>query len=363
MKSEDFLKGMLTGVCLMFGSVMIALLIYFLLFKKSGYENFENGALAGSGAKTETFDAFVDKEKFILNIINKNYYKDKDVSEIYDDVYHKLLESLDDPYSYYYSEDDFKKVTNKYEGEFIGMGCVMALLEDPSEIICVSVYEDSPAEKAGMQPGDIFVSVNGTDITGMDWDSARALFEGEEGTPLTVTVKRDGEKVELNMILSKVELNTVISRMVDETGKIGYIYCASFNGHTGDQFKEALDDLEKQGMEKLIIDLRENPGGTYDAAVSMLDRMIEKDKLLVYSEDRSGNKSESYAQDDLKFEKPTVILINGNSASASELFTQTMRDYEKATIIGTRSFGKGIYQGMYSLGDGSGLRLTNGRYF
>lgn len=363
MKSEGFLKGMLVGVCLMFGSVMIAMLIFFLFFKKSGYGNFENGALSGSGSSTESFDAFTDKEKYILNIINKNYYKDKDVSEIYEDVYHELLDSLGDPYSYYFSEEELKSTMTRYDGEYVGMGCTIGQLKDSLELVCVSIYEDSPAEKSGMQPGDIFTEVNGTDITGMDMDTALAMFKGDEGTPLKVIVKRDGEKVELNMELAKIEFKTVTSRMVDETDKIGYIYCISFNSHTPEQFSAAIDDLEKQGMQKLIIDLRENSGGVYDAAVSMLDRMIEKDKLLVYVEDRNGKKESSYAQDNLKFDKPVVILINGNSASSSELFTQTMRDYGKATIVGNRSYGKGIYQGIYSLGDGSGMRLTNGRYF
>ena len=363
MKSEGFLKGVLVGVCLMFGSVMIAMLIFFLFFKKPRYENFENGALSGSGSSTETFEAFADKEKYILNTINQYFYKDKDVSEIYDDVYRKLVDSLDDPYSYYFSEEELKSTMTRYDGEYVGIGCIIGQLDDSLELICTAVYEDSPAKKSGLQPGDIFISVNGTDITGMDRQTALAMLKGEEGETLKVIVKRDGENIELNITLDTIELKTITSQMVDETEKIGYIYCISFNAHTTDQFKAAIDDLEKQGMEKLIIDLRENHGGVYDAAVTMLDRMIEKDKLLVYTEDRNGDKESSYSEDDLKFDKPVVILINGNTASASELFTQTMRDYEKATVVGTRSFGKGIYQGLYRLGDGSGLRLTNGRYF
>ena len=362
---DDLYKGFLWGIGTML-IVILAGVVAFLVFfndssSKNGYPVL-NYSTESNDVLKENYDAFQIKQKNILETLDKNFYENVNMKDVYEGAYKGMVEALNDPYTHYYTAEEMSQIVENHAGEYIGIGCGIGQLKDSNDLVVLYTYEGSPCEKAGMLTGDILIAIDDKSIVGMDIDSASNLISGAEGTPVKITVKRDKEKIDLEMVRGKIEYKMVAYKMLEDN--IGYIYIAQFYSHTAEQFKAALEDLEKQGMEKLILDLRENPGGYYNIALDMLDRILEKNLLAAYTESKDGSQEKSYTKDDESFDKPMVILINENSASSSELFTQTLRDYEKATIIGTTSFGKGVYQDFMYVGkDGSGIRVTGGRFY
>ena len=365
---DKYVKGFLHGIILTISIIAASVLVYFVFFndalKNSSKPDSSTTASNNDGVLKEDgdYNSFSIKQQNIIKIINEKYYQDVDEGVLYRGAIDGMMAALDDPYSCYYSKDELDTITQTTVGEYVGIGCYVAILKEESGIRVISVIEGSPAEKAGMLANDIITAVDGTDISNFDIDYALSLVKGKAGTKVVITVKRENETLELTMTREKIEPKTIAYEMLDNN--VGYIYVASFYGHTAEQFKKALADLESQGMEKLIVDLRDDPGGLYDSAIDMLDIFLGKDLLAAYIENTDGTKEHSYTKDEDEFTKPVVILINGNSASASELFTQTMREYGKVTIIGTKSFGKGVYQNIYPVSsDGSAVKVTGGRYF
>ena len=362
--NEGYVKGFISGILITLVIAAISVFAYFFFF---------NNGLKGSDPSTTTgtydtskdgdeYTEFLNKQKSIYNIIKDHYYEDVEDSKVYRGAYDGMLSALDDPYTCYYSKEEYEAITETTNGEYVGIGCYVTQPVDSKDIKVVSVIKGSPAEKGGLHSDDIIIAVDGKDVTGLDLDYAVSMVKGLAGTKVVITVRRGTEVLDLEMTRQKIEPETVSGEMIGEN--VGYIYVASFYGHTPDQFKKALAELEEQGMEKLIVDLRDDPGGLYDSAIKMLDIFLDRGLLAAYLEDNSGKQEKSFTRDPDTFDKPVVILINGNSASASELFTQTMRDYEKATIIGTKSYGKGVYQDLYPVtDDGSAVKITGGRYF
>ena len=257
--------------------------------------------------------------------------------------------------------------------------------EDPEAV--VKVFEGSPALEAGMLPGDVIYEVDGENVTGRELDLVvNENIRGEEGTQVTVTVLRGetAEEVELTMERRQVEVTTVESQMLDE--KTGYIYVMQFEMVTGGQFKEAVDRLEDQGMEQLIVDLRGNPGGVLDAAVEMLAYILPEDRMdgmLIYTADKDGKGDRYFCRDGKivmesdsgyvtagypmedghQLDLPLAVLVNGSSASAAEVFTGAVMDYDAGIVVGTQTFGKGIVQSLVPLGDGTAVKLTTAHYY
>ncbi|MBR4343589.1 MAG: S41 family peptidase [Lachnospiraceae bacterium] len=361
MKNNDsFTKGMLAGVALAVGTILLALLIFFLFFKDGRFGN--SGSSSGSGeVSVETEVGFINKQQGILNIIDDYYYEDVDHKVVYDGAYRGMLSALNDAYSCYYSPEEMEQITGTTGGEYVGIGCSVIQNKETKEISVLSVIEDSPAEKAGLKPDDIFLKLDGQDLSDLDLNYAMSLFQGKEGEELTITIVRDNTMFDVTLTRAKVLYKTTYFKMLDD--EIGYVYMSAFYNHTQEQLLKAIEDLEQQGMKKLIIDVRDNPGGLYDVAVEIIDMMVPEDLVAVYTEDKKGEKNISYTLNKDEFDKPMVIIINENSASAAELFTQTMKDYEKATVVGTTSYGKGVYQELVKVGDGSGVKVTGGRYF
>ena len=231
-------------------------------------------------------------------------------------------------------------------------------------ITVVNPFENCPAYNAGMLPGDIIVKVDGEDIVGQDLTGVVAKMKGEAGTQVVITVARENEPeyIDLTITRAKIETPYVTHRMLESN--VGYISVSEFSETTTGQFMIALKDLEAQGMRGLVIDLRGNPGGLYDVVVDMLDILIENDRLLVYTEDKYGVREDQYSKTAEKFDKPLAVLIDGTSASASEIFSGALQDYGAATIVGTQSYGKGIVQSLYPINsDGSAVKLTVSQYF
>ena len=307
-------------------------------------------------------DYFVSKMELLMQLVDQYYMYDISVEDMRTGAYKGLLEGLGDPYTCFYTKEEFDALMESTTGTYYGIGAVVQQNLKTMYITIVKPYVDGPAYKAGMLPGDIIYMVDDVDVTGMDINNVVAMMKGPEGTEVKVTVVRDGEPdpVDLYITRAQIEIETIEYEMLEND--IGYILISGFEEPTTKQFKEAIEDLKKQGMKGLVLDLRDNGGGLLDVVVEMLDYILPKG-MIVYTEDKYGNREEFRGTDKDVLELPMTVLINGNSASAAEIFAAAMQDYDAATLVGTTSYGKGIVQTILPLTDGTAVKITISRYF
>lgn len=314
----------------------------------------------GSGSVVEE-NTSKDLEE-IQKVIDKYFYFDSDEESMQAGIIKGYMESLDDPYSVYYTKEEYEKFKESTGGEYVGVGVQVSQDVDTMAITVVKVF-DGPAKEAGIEAEDILKKVDGEDITDMEVDAVVDKIGGEEGTEVSITVYRpsDAGEHEYTMRRRTVERPTVEYEMLDNN--IGYISVSSFYEVTAVQYIDAVKELEQEGMDGLIVDLRSNGGGLLDVAVEMLDFMLPAGKI-VYTEDKDGNVTSEFTSTDAEqFDKPLVVLVNGYSASASEIFAGAIKDYGTGTLVGTTTFGKGIVQRIFELKDGSAIKLTIAKYF
>ncbi len=364
---KNFLAGMLTGLgsALLLVVVLGAALIFsdqtpdLHRIESSEAKEQEAGTEA---AKAADYDEIVDKLAF-LQLLVENYYLE-DVGEVSfaDGIYKGFISSLKDPYSTYYTAAEYTTLMESSSGKYCGIGATVSQDAKTGIITIVKPFATGPAYKAGMKPGDILYKVDGREVTGEDLSEVVSRMKGKEGTKVKVSVMREGEAdpIDFTITRNQIEVPTIESQML--SGKIGYIVISEFDEITVSQFDAAVDALEAKGMKGLIVDVRNNPGGLLDSVVKILDRILPPE-LLVYTEDKYKNRVEEFAEDNAKVKVPMAVLINGNSASASEIFAGTLQDYKAATIVGTTSFGKGIVQKVIPLSDGTAVKLTISKYF
>lgn len=302
------------------------------------------------------------KMRLLNTLIDQYYAGEVDEEKLEQGIYKGYIEGLDDPYSAYYDEEETRQMTEMATGEFAGIGVLISQDKNTGVLQAVQVYEDSPADKAGIQDGDIFYKVDGEDITGQDMSVVVEKIKGEEGTTVQLTMLRGETLQEKDFTVEReiIEQQTVQSEMKEES--VGYIRITEFASVTYEQYKEALENLESQGMERLIVDLRNNPGGNLKTVCEILDLMLPQG-LIVYTEDKNGEREEYRSDEEHVFEKPLVVMMNGNSASASEIFAGAVQDYGTGQIVGTQSYGKGLVQQMFDLQDGTSVKLTIAEYF
>lgn len=314
------------------------------------------------GNQNSTSAVNTSKLKVLEQYIDKYFLNDVDEQNLEDYTYKGLMAGLNDPYSTYYTKEEYQEMMESLEGSYCGIGVLCTQDTTTGEVVVLNAFKKGSAYEAGIRSGDRIVKVEGESITDEDLQTIVSKIKGEEGTKVTITVYQEETKSYKDFTVERreTENETVTYELLSD--KIGYIEVSEFDDVTADQFNEAMDALEAQGMEGLIIDLRNNGGGVLTSAQKMLDRLLPK-CLLTYTEDKNGNRQEYWAEDDQKFDKPLVILINGQSASASELFSGAVKDYEIGTLVGTKSFGKGIVQSIFPLQDGSAVKLTVAKYY
>lgn len=296
----------------------------------------------------------------IQSYVNQFFLDDIDQEKMQDAVCKGMVNGLGDTYAAYYNEEEYQDMKEKTSGNYCGIGAVVSQSATDGAISIVQTIKGGPAEKAGMKSGDMIVEVDGISTQGMDLTALISKTKGDAGTKVKVTVLRDGHQKKYTIKRKEIHSQTVESRMLDN--KIGYIAVSSFEEVTKQQFRDALKKLEKEGEKSLIIDLRNNGGGLLSTAVDMLDRLLPKG-TLVYTKDKNGEKEVYSATDEESFDKPVAILVNENSASASEVFSGAMQDYKKAVLVGNTTFGKGIVQTVFDLPDGTALKLTTSKYY
>lgn len=300
---------------------------------------------------------FNNKIRIIEAYIKSMYLDDIDEGELAEGAFKGILASLGDPYSEYYTSEEYKKIMESTNGEYNGIGVVVS-----KDLKIVTVYDDTPAMKAGLQEDDEIVEIDGKDVTNVDMNVAVSYIKGEDGTSVSIKVRRNGELLDLEVERDTIERPTVSSEMLDNS--VGYIKLDEFDGVSTSQFSAALNELTDNNMKKLVIDIRDNPGGRLDVVCDILDLFVDKDKLLVYTKDKNGKGEEEYSRYDAAVKDiPICVLVNGNSASAAEVFSGVMQDYGLAEIVGNQTFGKGIVQKIVDLEDGSAIKLTVSKYY
>lgn len=352
MDKKSFMKGTLLGAS---SCLLVVIMIGFaLLFSGRIY-------VPASGSNQDDLRKTVERKAKVLETYIDTYFLDEiDNEKMADSIYKGIIDGLGDTYAAYYNKEEYQQIKESTSGIFCGIGAYISADTETGIVSIVKPMKNSPAKKAGIKAGDVIYAVDGKEVTGMEISQVQALVKGEKGSKVKLTLVRDKKEMEVEVTRDEIQEDTVNYRMLP--GKIGYVQVTSFEQVTPEQYKKAIAALEKKGEKGLIIDLRDNGGGLLDAAVTMLDRILPKG-LVVYSKDKDGNKQEFYAENDDSFEKPLVILVNENSASASEVFSGAIQDKEAGTLIGTQTFGKGIVQSLFDLEDGTGLKMTTAKYY
>ncbi len=360
-RAGAYLGGLVTGA---FVSCVIMIIISFVVIKNGG----ALVSSGNSGTEQSTGSAINDtstaKLQRLENMISSEYYYSDDVTteQKQDGLYKGLLESLGDKYSEYYDEDEYSAIQQETAGVFYGIGAYVSWNDKYDAPAISGTMKDGPAEKAGLLAGDIIYKVDGEETVGSDLDTVVSKIHGDEGTNVHLTVYREGETdyLEFDITRAKVDTDTVSYGMQDDN--IGYIAIEEFDDVTADQFKTALQSLEDDGMKALIIDLRGNPGGNVTTVTEIAEQLLPKG-LIFYYEERGGKRTDYNATGDHEFKLPLAVLVNEYSASASEILAGAIQDSGIGTIIGTQTYGKGVVQTVFSLGDGTGVKITTAAYY
>ncbi len=348
-EKKSFRKGALCGALAML--LIIAIIgITVVIFALLGF-----GTVMG--------DSTEQKLQSINSLLQSRYlyYDDIDEEALQDGIVKGYVDALEEPYTAYYNEEETKMLFESNSGEFGGIG--VGILQDMNtmQITFSVIYEGEPGEKAGFKANDIVYKVNGEDVTGMDIDTVVAKIRGEIGTTVEITVLRGENLEEYTAQVTRELIQTQAVSYEMKENKIGYIQVVQFEKVAAEQFETALNDLQEQGMKALIVDLRNNPGGDLDTVCEMAD-LILPEGVIVSTADRNGKGTTRSSDEEHQIDVPMVILVNENSASASEIFAGAAKDHGVATIVGTTTYGKGIVQEIYQLSDGTSVKLTSSEY-
>ena len=349
---NKFWKGVLVGalVTAFAGLIVVGMSAGIFLIGRSVMSRQPQGQTAQGGEEADiNWSQVSSKAQLIQAYIEKYFLFDEDVENVEEYIYKGLMAGLGDDYSTYYTAEEFQDLMEETSGEYCGIGAMVSKNMTTGVISIVKVFKNTPAEEAGLMAGDVFYQIDDLEVTGdMDLDILVSQHvKGEEGTTVHLKMYRPGidDYIEVDVERRQVEVQTVEYEMKDEN--LGYVSVSQFEEATTQQFTQAIEDLESQGMEGLIIDLRGNPGGVLDTAVDMLDYMLPDDlteysgngkTLLVSTADRNGEGDSYYCDDGHSLDIPVVILVDGNSASASEVFSGAMKDYGRAALVGTTTF-------------------------
>lgn len=353
-----FAKGVFTGIAFsIFVCLCVMLLSFFWRDDKLPMGGYSGETLDIGSSLFSEEDA--EKLELIQTYIDLYSYYEQDAEAFKDNVFASLMYSLDDDYAAYYNKEAYASLMQGTTGEYSGIGCVVTQDRQTGQVIAVQPYKGSPAYEAGIAIGDVILKADDVELTGMDLNEAVTYIQGKEGTSVKITFLHDGEEKTVEVTRRKIEIPTIEHEMLENN--IGYIKITDFDEVTVSQFEKALEELQTQGAKGFIFDVRSNPGGLYDSVVSMLDTLLPEG-TIVYTEDKYGNKEVETSDADC-IDLPMAVLINGDSASASEIFAGALQDYEAAKIIGTNSFGKGIVQSVVPLQDGSAIKFTVASYF
>lgn len=365
---RSFLNGLLTGVLavVLVGTAVFCVKQAITLYgnKAAVLAAQDGGSESGAGDDSSIMnDTVLQKMEAIEKMVDYYYYQeDIDGEAMEAGIYRGMIDSLGDPYSTYYSEEELAEIMDQTEGIYYGIGAYISLDLTTGLGKISGVISGTPAEAAELREGDLIYMIDGESAAGLELSEVVSRIKGEEGTTVHLTLVREGERdyVEMDIERRKVESPTVNYEVYDD--KTGYIQITEFDEVTVDQFTEALAVCKGSDVKGLILDLRSNPGGNLNAVVDIARQLLPKG-MIVYTEDRNGKRMEYTCDGENELKLPLVVLINGNSASASEILAGAIKDYGIGTLVGTTSYGKGIVQRIIGLQDGSAVKLTVSSYF
>lgn len=343
-KKGGFLKGLVVGIVL--AAVVVVGVTYVQRMNQ--------------GDMTPTSELTKKKIELIEDLIDEHYLDEIDQKKMTDEMLKGLMNGLGDDYAAYYTADEYKEIMNSTQGDYRGVGMIMQQYADTKEVLIVGVYEGTPAETAGIKAGDILEEVDDMVCTENDLTVIAAAIKNGEGDSVHMKLRRDEKEYEVDVEKAEIEVPVVGGKMLED--QIGYIQIAQFTGLTSDQFAEQYKELTDQGMKALIVDLRNNPGGLLDSVVDTL-RQILPEGMIVYTQTKDGTKKEYTCDGETPIEIPLTVLVNENSASASEIFAGAVHDHEIATLVGEKTFGKGIVQQTFPFTDGSAIKMTIAKYY
>lgn len=344
MKHKEYAAGVLTGV------LVVTLAVGGVKFVQ---QRQYNGVLSDS--------SHVQKIEYLEKMIDQEYLGEVDNAEMAEGIYAGLVYGLGDVYSRYYTADEYAQETASTDGAYAGIG-VSIQKNKNGGVQIAECYEGGPGAEAGLQTGDVITAINDTDVTDMELSDVVSLIRENKDKTIVLTVFRENEEKsrEISVDVTDVELPSVFGEMLDK--KTGYIQITQFTGVTPQQYKDMFAELKDKGMERLVIDLRDNPGGLLTSVCDIL-REILPEGLIVYTEDKYGNREEETCDGKHQLDMPLAVLVNENSASASEIFAGAVQDHEVGTIVGTTTYGKGVVQELRQLSDGSAVKLTVSNYY
>lgn len=354
-EKKYYFTGMLTGIFLSIVLVCGGLLIWTVRKDKKSTASVETSVVN---------DTSTAKLEILQNTIEQYYLEEVDEAALEEGMYAGLLEALDDPYSVYYTAEELRAIYEKTQGVYYGIGAYVGIDTTTGYPYISRIIEDTPASASELRAGDLIYEVEGESVYGMDTSEVVAKIKGEEGTDVHMTIARMSgsvyEYIDITITRAKINSPTVSYKMLDND--IAYIEIVEFDDITTDQFTDALATAKGSGMRGLILDLRGNPGGNLSTVVDIA-RQILPEGMIVYTEDKYGYREEYTCDGTRQLEVPLVVLVDGNSASASEILAGAIKDYGIGTLVGTTTFGKGIVQRIMQLTDGSAIKLTISKYY
>ena len=343
--------------------IMLIVLVSFITFLITSigmYQYFTNnnkGKYLISSSKGNEVSTEIDKYKAI---IDKYFLGEINEEKLKEGAIKGYIDGLDDPYTEYISKEDMQDYMDDTNGNFVGIGIYMVKDTQADKILILSPIKDSPAEKAGILPGDLIVSVNDEQYSAEDMSVVANKIKGEIGSTVKLEILRGTETKHFELTRENIKVNPVEGRVIEKD--IGYIEFNSFDQGTSEDFKNKYEELKNKGIKSLIIDLRNNGGGIVDEALKIADYITDKNSILLYEVDKNNNEKVEKSKEDSIINIPIVILTNENTASSSEILAGALKDLGKAKIVGTKTYGKGVIQQLLTLPDGSGLKITSEKY-
>lgn len=343
---------MLVIITVLITSLVTTIVIYNFVIKsgKIAIKSDDNSSLGGLEATLASF----------RSVLEEKYMGEIDDETLIEGAIKGYVSALGDPYTTYYTKKEMDELMEETTGNYVGIGIYMTLDIENNAIYVVKPMEGSPAEEAGIKAGDLITKVDGIEYSGEELDQASNAIKGKEGTKVKLEILSNGQTREIEVERRKIIVSHIVEKKFDN---IGYLLIEDFDGGCADEFEEKYKELEKQGIDRLIIDLRNNGGGVVNEAVDIADMLLEKDKTILITKDKKGNEEVKKCDNEAIITMPIVVLTNGYSASASEILVGALKDNERATIVGTKTYGKGVIQEVDRLNDGSGLKITIEEYY
>ena len=349
--------------------VMLVVLTAFLTFifttiyitKKYNLSDGDQTISSLFSASSSSDDKLTKSLKNIKSILKKYYLNDIDEDKAIDGAIEGYVSSLGDQYTEYIPKDEMEDYTQNLMGNYVGIGIYMSQNTKDNTIVVLTPIKYSPAEEAGILPGDIIKKINDVEYTGENMTAAANNIKGAEGTKVKLEIQRGQEIKTFEITRKKITTNPVIAEKLDNN--IGYLEVTSFDENTAENFKSKYEELKAQGIDSLIIDLRNNGGGLVEEALKIADYIVPKGKELLLTVDKDGKEKVEKSKEDVLIDMPIVVLVNKNSASSSEILAGALKDLNEATIVGTTTYGKGVIQQFLTLRDGSGLKVTVEEYY